>query len=260
VKETVQFMAYSIVVLVKQVPDPNGIRVDQGSGSLQLSGQMAISSFDDYAIEAALQLQETHGGEVTAVSVGPSSARNALTRALAMGADKAVLVSVENSSSLDSLALARVIAAAVKPLAPDIVLAGQMSDDFGTGEIGPQVAELLGFAQVSSATSIEASGSTLTIRRDTEYGKQVIEADTPVVIMAMTGLNEPRYPSLKGIMAAKKKPLEVVSPDSVPVSLMTWSEPFVQERQTEGVVIHDVPPAEAAKQFVAWLRDQKLIG
>lgn len=252
-------MSYSIVVLIKQVPDMNAVRVNKSNGELQFSGQMVISSFDDYAIEEALRLKEAHGGEVTAISAGALSAKDVLTRALAMGADKAILVTVENPESLDSLALSRLLADVIAPLSPDIVLTGQVSDDFGSGEVGPQVAEFLGLPQVSSATKVEASGSTLTILRDTEDGKQSVEVQTPVLIMAMTGLNEPRYPSLKGIMAAKKKPLETVAATNVPAAQASWSAPFTQERPAGGIVVQDASPGEVAKQLVAWLRENKLV-
>jgi len=251
-------MPYSIVVLIKQAPDMNAVRVNKSNGELQFSGQMVISSFDNYAIEEALRLKEAHGGEVTVVSAGVPSAKDALTRALAMGADKAILVTVLHPESLDSLALARILADVIEPLLPDIVFTGQMSDDFGSGEVGPQIAEFLGLPQISSVTKVEASGSTLNILRDTEDGKQAVEVQTPVLIIAMTGLNEPRYPSLKGIMAAKKKPLETVAATNVPATLASWSAPFAQERPTGGIIVRDVPPADAAKQLVAWLRENNL--
>lgn len=252
-------MAYSIVVLVRQVPDLNAARINQSTGQIQFSGQLVINSFDDYAIEEALRLKEAHGGEVTVVAAGPPSAKDAISRALAMGADKGVLVSIGDVDRLDALALAKVLAEVVRPLNPDIVLCGQMSDDFGGGEVGPALSVALNMPQVSSATSVEASGSTLTILRDTEDGKQRVSVETPVVIMAMTGLNEPRYPSLKGIMAAKKKPVDIVEGMSAPASRTSWSTPFTQERTAGGVLVQDIPPAEAARQLVAWLRENKLI-
>ncbi len=252
-------MAYSIVVLVRQVPDLNAARINQSTGQIQFSGQLVINSFDDYAIEEALQLKEAHGGEVIVVTAGPASAKDAISRALAMGADKGVLISAEHAEQLDAQSLARLLAEAIRPLNPDIVLCGQMSDDFGGGEVGPALAVALDMPQVSSATSVEANGSTLTILRDTEDGKQRVSVDTPVVIMAMTGLNEPRYPSLKGIMAAKKKPVENMDGASASDSRTTWSTPFVQERTAGGVLVQDASPAEAARQLVTWLRDNKLV-
>jgi electron transfer flavoprotein beta subunit len=252
-------MAYSIVVLVRQVPDMNAVRVNRATGELQLSGQLAISSFDDYAIEEAIRLKDAHGGEVTVVSAGPPAVKDAVSRALAMGADKGIVIQLDDPVSVDALALARVLADAIAPLSPDIVLCGQMSDDYGTGEVGPAVAELFGIPQVSSATRVEASGASLTILRDTEDGQQKVNVNTPVLIMAMTGLNEPRYPSLKGIMAAKKKPVETITPQSVPVSEIRWSAPFAQEKTAGGTIVQDVPPKEAARQLVAWLRENKLV-
>jgi electron transfer flavoprotein beta subunit len=251
-------MSYSIVVLIKQVPDMNAARINRSSGGIEFSGQMVINSFDDYAIEEALRIKEAHGGEVTAISAGGSATKDALTRALAMGADKAILVSSGDPDSIDTPALAKVLADAAGSLEPDIIFTGQMSDDFGSGEVGPHVAELLGLPQVSSATKVEVAGSTVAVQRDTEDGKQAVEVRTPVLIMAMTGLNEPRYPSLKGIMAAKKKLLKTVEATPVPSAQAAWSEPFVQERPAGGVIVQDVAADEAARQLVAWLRENKL--
>jgi electron transfer flavoprotein beta subunit len=253
-------MAYTIVVLVKQVPDMNAVRVDRATGKPILSGQNVISSFDEYAIEAALRLKEQHGGEVVALTVGPPSVKDVISRALAMGADRGVIVSLADQNALDTLGLAKIIADYLKTMSFDILLTGQISDDYATGQVGSQVAELLGIPQVGSITQIEADGDTLTVGRDTEDGRQTIAVRTPVLLMAQAGLNEPRYPSLKGIMAAKKKPVDQVSPPSVDDRRrIAWSEPFVPERAATGTILHDVPPTEAARQLVGWLREQKLI-
>jgi len=253
-------MSYTIVVLVKQVPDMNGVRIDKRTGQLQLSGQNVISSYDEYAIEEALRIKEQHGGEVVVMAAGPPSVKDAVTRALAMGADRGVIVAIDGANDLDTLGLAEVLAGQIGGIGYDIVLTGQTSDDLATGHVGPQVAELLGIPQIGSITHVEAAGETLTVTRDTEDGRQTIEVDTPVLLMAQAGLNEPRYPSLKGIMAAKKKPVDNV-PAVAPVrdQLISWGEPFVPERGTAGVLLQDVPAPEAAQQLAAWLREQKLI-
>lgn len=253
-------MPYTIVVLVKQVPDMNNVRVDRASGKPVLSGQLAISSYDDYAIEEALRLKERHGGEITVVSAGPANVKDAVSRALAMGADKGVIISLDSVNDLETLQVARILAVQIAKLEPDIVLAGQNSDDYATGQIGPQVAEILGMPSLGSIAGVTAEGSMLTVLRDTEDGRQTIRVETPVMLMAQAGLNEPRYPSLKGIMAAKKKQLETVAasaPDCAP--RLQWSEPYVPPRTTGGIVVQDAPPAEAARQLVAWLREQKLV-
>ncbi|MCC6790694.1 MAG: electron transfer flavoprotein subunit beta/FixA family protein [Thermomicrobiales bacterium] len=253
-------MPYTIVVLVKQVPDMNTVRVDKASGKPMLSGQLAISSYDDYAIEEALRVKEAHGGEIVVVAAGAASVKDAVARALAMGADRGVILQVEPVNELDTLQVAGLLAEKIRSVSPDIIFAGQNSDDYSTGQVGPQIAELLGVPSLGSIASVEANGEVLTVIRDTEDGRQTIEVQTPVVLMAQAGLNEPRYPSLKGIMAAKKKPLETHA-TNVPVSnrSISWGEPYAPERASSGIMVQDQPAAEAAKQLVAWLREQKLV-
>jgi electron transfer flavoprotein beta subunit len=253
-------MPYTIVVLIKQVPDMNTVRLDRASGKPIMSGQLAISSYDDYAIEEALKIKEQHGGEVIVVSAGPATVKDAVTRALAMGSDRGIIVQVDRINQLDTLQVAEILAEQVRGLNPDIVLAGQNSDDYSTGQVGPQVAELLGIPSLGSIASVEMNGNSVTLLRDTEDGRQTIEVATPVVLMAQAGLNEPRYPSLKGIMAAKKKPLDTVSASAPAANgRVTWGEPYVPKRESSGVMVQEQPPAEAAKRLVAWLREQKLV-
>ncbi|MGH2562675.1 MAG: electron transfer flavoprotein subunit beta/FixA family protein [Thermomicrobiales bacterium] len=253
-------MPNSIVVLIKQVPDMNAVRVDRASGKAVVGGQRAISSFDEYAIEEALRLKEAHGGEVTVVCAGPASVKDAVSRALAMGCDRGVIVPVDNVDDLDTLAVASILAAHLAGMTYDVILTGQNSDDSATGHVGPQVAELLSIPQISSMTKLEANGNHLTLHRDTEDGQQIVEVDTPVLLMAMTGLNEPRYPSLKGIMAAKRKPVDQGTP--APANgerRLAWSEPVAAERTSGGTIVQDVAPTEAAGQLVAWLKERKLL-
>ncbi len=253
-------MGYTIAVLVKQVPDMNAVRIDRATGRPVFSGQQVISSFDEYAIEEALRIKEAHGGEVVVISAGPPQVRDAIQRALGMGADRGVILGVDQVNDLDTLTVAEILADYLKGTAFDIVFCGQNSDDSATGHVGPQVAELLGVPHVSSVTKVEVADRSLVVHRDTEEGKQVVELAMPAVLMAMTGLNEPRYPSLKGIMAAKKKPVDHIAVTVPSDSLrLRWSEPFVPERSSGGIILHDVPPADAAKQLVAWLKEQKLI-
>lgn len=251
-------MPYQIAVLVKQVPDLNAMRIDSATGKPIFGGQMVISSYDDYAIEEAIKLKEAHGAEVTVFSAGPAGAKDAVSRALAMGADKGVLLEVA-ANDVDTRLLARVMADQLEGAGFDLILTGQSSDDTGTGQIGPQVAEYLGLPSVSSVIGLEASGSSLALLRDTEDGKQKVSVDTPVLVMASSGLNEPRYPSLKGIMAAKKKPFEIRKVDVAPSQDITWGEPYREERAATGMIIADVPAAEAAAQLAAWLREKKLV-
>ncbi len=253
-------MPYAIVVLIKQVADMNAVRVDHSSGRPVFSGQQMISSYDEYAIEEALKIKEQFGGEVIVVSAGPPSIKDALNRALAMGADRAVLIPVEDINELDTLAVANLLADQLKQLNFDIIFAGQNSDDYETGHVPPQIAELLGLPQVSSVVTLEANDSHLTLGRDTEDGRQIVEVETPVLLMAMTGLNEPRYPSLKGIMAAKKKPLDIAdATNGAAMDHVDWSDPVAPEKTSGGMILRDIPAADAAKQLVGWLREQKLV-
>lgn len=249
-----------IVVLVKQVPDMNAVRIDKKSGHVTLSEQRVVSSYDEYAIEEALLLKEAHGGEVTVIAAGPPAVKDVVTRALAMGADRGVLVDLPNAAELDTLALARVLAKQIATLSYDLVLVGQNSDDYESGQVGPQVAEILNVPMVSSVMNLQVEGERIVLKRDVEDGTQTVEAPLPALLMAITGLNEPRYPSLKGIMAAKKKPLDIVEPGDVDgSSRLSWSEPEAPARITRGVIVQDVPAPEAAQQLVAWLREQKLV-
>lgn len=251
-------MTYRIAVLVKQVPDLNAMRFDSSTGKPIHSGQMVISSYDDFAIEEAIKLKEAHGADVTVIAAGATGAKDAIGRALAMGADSGVLLET-SANEVDTRVLARVLADQIATDAFDLIITGQSSDDTETGQIGPQVAEYLGIPCVSSVVGLTANGSTVLIVRDTEDGKQRVSVETPVVVMASSGLNEPRYPSLKGIMAAKKKPIEskaVVAQASQDIS---WGEPYREERAAKGTIVSDVPAAEAAAQLAAWLREKKLV-
>jgi len=256
-------MSLNIAVLIKQVPDMNAVKIDRAAGKPVLSGQLVVSSFDEYAIEEAIQLKERHGGEVTVICAGPTSAKDAITRALAMGADKGIHLLTGGpgeTTSADTLAVATALVGHLTTATFDLILLGQNSDDSTTGHVGPQVAELLGLPHVSSVTAISVADRHLTIVRDTEDGKQTVELDLPAVLLALTGLNVPRYPSLKGIMAAKKKPVEQFPLTITPVpNRVVWGDPFVPERAVLGVVIQDVPAADAAKQLVGWLKERKLV-
>ncbi len=251
-------MPYRIAVLVKQVPDLNAMRIDSATGKPIHGGQLVISSYDDYAIEEAIKLKETHGAEVTIIAAGAASAKDAVTRALAMGADNGQLIEVA-ANDVDTRVLAWVLADQLAGGGYDLILTGQSSDDTGTGQIGPQVAEYLGLPSISSVIGLDANGATLTLLRDTEDGKQQVTVDTPVLVMASSGLNEPRYPSLKGIMAAKKKPLETTKIEVTQTQDISWGEPFREERAATGTIVADLPAAEAAAQLAAWLREKKLV-
>ena len=250
----------TIAVLIKQVPDMNAARIDRASGRVVTSGQLGISSYDRYAIEAALRLKEAAGGgEIVVVALGPASVKDAVSRALAMGADRGIHLETADPNAADTLAVATVIAEALAPLNADLVLAGQTSDDYESGQVGAQVAALANLPVISNVVSIEREGDAVLVRRDMEDGYQKVRAGFPLMILASTGLDEPRVPSVKGIMGAKKKPVDVSSVTLPTAARLTWETPYVPPKTTSGIIVQDVPANEAAQQLVAWLQEQKLI-
>jgi electron transfer flavoprotein beta subunit len=200
----------NVVVCVKQVPDPNSVgQLDPSTHNLRREGvEVVLDPGDEFGIEAGLQLAEAHGGQVTVVSMGPEKALDAIRKALAMGAAKGVLISDPSLAGSDALTTARVLAAAIRREGFDVVIAATESTDGYTGVVPQAVAEYLGVPAVTFAKSIESDGSSLRVRRQTEAGYDRVEADLPALVSVTAGVNEPRYPSLKGIMAAKSKPVD----------------------------------------------------
>lgn len=207
----------NILVVLKQTFDTEE-KIVIADGKISEDGvEFIINPYDEYAVEEAIKLKEEHGGEVTVISVGPDRAENALRTALAMGADKAVLVDDETLFG-DEYTTAKVLAAVANKVGFDIIIGGQMAVDSGAGQGGPRLAEELGINHVSTAVKLEVNGSSVRVERDIEGDLEVVETSLPVLITAQQGLNEPRYPSLPGIMKAKKKPLERLSADDLGLS------------------------------------------
>jgi electron transfer flavoprotein beta subunit len=202
-------VSVKIIVCIKRVPDTEArIRVSGDGKSIDPAGvKFVISPYDEFALETALRLKEKQGsGEVVAVSVGDAVAAEQLRSALAMGADSAVLL--KGQTSLDGLATARALAAYINEANADLVLLGMKAVDDDQQQVGPMLGELLDRACVTVAASIEIEGSSVVCHREIEGGVEVVEAPLPAVVSITKGSYEPRLPSLKGIMAAKKKPLE----------------------------------------------------
>ena len=202
----------NITVLAKYVPNPTGTP-ELGPDHLlvRTSGDGALDPGDEYGLELALQLAEASGGEVTIVSMGPEEAIAGVQRALAMGANKAVLVTDPGLRGADALVTARVLAAAIARQPADLVVAGAESTDGYTGTVPVTIAELLGMASVTAARALTTEGDGFRIERQTESGYDVLHSPLPTLVTVTAGATEPRYPSLKGIMAAKSKPVERLS-------------------------------------------------
>ncbi|WP_020498191.1 electron transfer flavoprotein subunit beta/FixA family protein [Sciscionella marina] len=201
----------NIVVLVKQVPDTYSERKlsDADSTLDRDSADAVLDEINEKAVEQALQIKEAGEGEVTVVCVGPDRATDAIRKALSMGADKAVHVCDDALHGSDVLATAKVIAAAIgKGDAPDLVLAGNEATDGGGGAIPAILSELLGLPQLTHAREVSIEGQTVKATRETDEGLTYLEANLPAIVSVAEKINEPRYPSFKGIMAAKKKPVD----------------------------------------------------
>ena len=203
----------NIVVLCKQVPDTYSERRLRGDGALDRDASDAVlDEINERAVEEALLLKEAHGGAVTVVSMGPDRATEAIRKALSMGADAAVHLSDEALAGSDAVGTARALAGAIGTVADvDLVLAGNEASDGRSAAVPAMVAEVLGLPALTHAREVTVEGGTLTVRRETDDGVVMLSAELPAVVSVGEKINEPRYPSFKGIMAAKKKKVTTLS-------------------------------------------------
>ena len=197
-----------IAVCVNHVPDSETrVKIDAGGLSIDRTGiNYMMSPYDEVAVEEALQMRDKFKGEVTVLSLGSDKHKETLRKALAMGVDKALLL--KDDMVRDSYGVAVGLAAALKPLGPDVILFGKQSIDYDDAQVGILVAEMLGLPSVGVVTKIDVQDGKAVCVREIEGGHETVETRLPSVFLAQKGLNEPRYPSLKGIMAAKNKPIE----------------------------------------------------
>ncbi|MCT9931362.1 electron transfer flavoprotein subunit beta/FixA family protein [Planotetraspora sp. A-T 1434] len=202
----------NIVVCVKQVPDTateRKLRSDDKTLDRDAADGV-INELCEYAVEEALKIKEAHGGEVTVLTMGPSKATDTIRKALAMGADKAVHLVDDALHGSDALSTSYALAQTLKKIGFDLVILGSESTDARTGVLAAMLAERLGTPQLTLARKVDIDGSAVTIERVTDYGYDKVEASLPAVVSVVEKINEPRYPSFKGIMAAKKKPVETL--------------------------------------------------
>ncbi|MFI0409480.1 electron transfer flavoprotein subunit beta/FixA family protein [Actinomadura sp. 3N508] len=203
----------NIVVLVKQVPDTESPRKLKSDDSTldRAAADGVINELDEYAIEEALRIKEAAGdGEVTVLSMGPEKASESIRKSLAMGADKAVHLLDDGLAGSDALQTSYAIQQALGRTGFDLVILGSESTDARTGLLAAMLAERLGVPQLSLANKVEIDGTSIKVQRQTDYGFDRVEATLPAVVSVVEKINEPRYPSFKGIMAAKKKPVETL--------------------------------------------------
>jgi len=241
----------NIYVLMKRTFDTEE-KISIANGKINEDGaEFIINPYDEYAIEEAIQVRDAHGGEVTVVSVGNEETEKQLRTALAMGADKAVLINIEDDvENGDQFTTAKILAEYLKDKEADLILGGNVAIDGGSGQVAPRVADQLGIPYVTTITKLEINGSTATITRDVEGDSEVLETSLPVLVTAQQGLNEPRYPSLPGIMKAKKKPLDELELDDLDL------EEDDVEAKTKTIEIYLPPKKEAGKVLQGDLADQ----
>jgi electron transfer flavoprotein beta subunit len=261
-----------ICVLVKEVPDAAvEKRINPSTGRLDRGGEKNLNPFDTHAIEAAMQLKE--GGrievdEVVAVTMGPSSAERALRKAVSLGADRAVQLTDDALEGSDVNATGYALAKVLSSEQPDLVLLGQQSDDGECYTIGAVVADHLKMPSLTQVIKMEVADGRLTCQRQAEYGYDTVEVDLPAVISVGDAINEPRYPSLKAIMGAKKKPLDTKATGDVGIDTSEVGEAGSKTQVLEinpppskqaGEIIEDEDTNETVEKIVAWLDERKLI-
>jgi electron transfer flavoprotein beta subunit len=259
----------NIVICVKQTPDTAAtVTVEDGKISWG-DAPLVLNPWDEFAVEEALRLKEAHGGEVTAISLGPEGATEALKQALAMGCDSAILVSDPNFAGLDSLQVSRVLAEAVKKVGEvDLLFFGRASVDSDTGITGSQVARRLGWPAltlVAVISAIDPGSKTISVERMLDEGRQQVSGPLPAVISVVKEINEPRYPSFMGIRKASKAEIPIWSGADIGLTdtltpAVTWPEVFAPPKvETQCEVIEGDSPEDVAKKLVDRLVEEKVI-
>lgn len=259
-----------ICVCVKQVPDPNiPASVDPATRRLVRDpDQSILDPADEYSLETALRLVEAHGGEVVAISMGPSSAAEALRRAMAMGAERAILVSDPALAGSDAPTTAKVLAAVIGGETPDLVICATEATDAYSGMVPGVLAELLDLPQLTFARSVEIDGETITVHRDVELGTQTIQSTLPAVLTVTASIAEPRYPSFKGVMAAKRKPIDERDAAALGLDSASVGEAGARERvlaieevrqEKQGQIVQDDGSGSSVDEIVAFLQKIQVV-
>ena len=261
-----------ICVLVKEVPDAAvEKRINPSTGRMDRSGEKNLNPFDTHAIEAAMQLKE--GGaidvdEVVAVTMGPASAERALRKAVSLGADRAVQLTDDALAGSDVNGTGYALAKVLESESPDLVLLGQQSDDGECYTIGAVVAEHLRMPSLTQVIKIDVQDGALRCERQAEYGYDTVQVALPAVISVGDAINEPRYPSLKAIMGAKKKQLDKLSAGEAQIEASRVGEEGSRTKvlaldpppaKEKGTIIEDEDTNETVERVVAWLEERKLL-
>ncbi|MEY2819283.1 MAG: hypothetical protein RL275_2746 [Chloroflexota bacterium] len=254
-----------IIACIKQVPDSEAKVKAEGGQVSWGDAPLVINPFDEYAVEGALQQKEAHNGTVTALCIGPETAKEALKHALAMGADEAILVSDPALNDLDTAGAAKVLAAAIQKIGgADMVVFGRQTLDNGAGLTPPQTARVLGWPMLGLAGSIKVEGGAVTVERVLEEGRQIMKANLPAVLSVVQSIGEPRYPSFMGIRKASKATIPVWSLSdlgiSAPATVVTRTELVTPPSDTRAVeMITGESPAEIAEKLADKIIAEKVL-
>lgn len=254
-----------IVVCVKHVPDPNlPVQVDPGTKRLVRTPSSSIlDPADEFGLEVALQTVEAQGGEVVALTMGPPAAEDALRRAMAMGAERAIHIVDDALAGSDALATAKALAAAIRTESPDLVICAVESTDAYSGVVPGALAELLDLPQVTFARKMTIEGGTVTVQRATESGYQTIQSALPAVVTVTASVAEPRYPSFKLLMQAKRKPIDARDAATLGLDAASVGEAGAKERvlsvesvkqEKQGVRVTDDGTGDSVDQIVDFLK------
>lgn len=258
-----------IIVCIKQVPDTTEVKINPETNTLVREGVPSIvNPFDENAVEAALQLKEKHGGTVTVITMGPPQAAEALKTTIAMGADNAILVSDRAFAGSDTWATSYTLSQAIKKIGKfDLIICGKQAIDGDTAQVGPGIAEWLGIPQVTFAVKVEVNGSSLTVERLLEEVNEKVACPLPAVLTVVKQMNEPRLPSLKGMMKAKKAEIRSMSAAEIegdPKNLGLNGSPtnvvriFTPPPKGGGEILAGEPD-EIADKLIAKIRERKII-
>ena len=250
-----------VVVCVKQIPDPAATyTLDPEAHLLVRPAEQVLDDTDRYGVEMGLQIAQQQGGSVTLVSMGPAGSQQGIRQALAMGADRAVLIDDDNLKGADALLTARVLAAAISRREHDLVITGTESTDGYSGIVPQMLAELLGAPSLTYATAVTVDEGRVTVHRQTNAGYDVVEAGLPAVVSVTAGVVEPRYPTFKGIMEAKKKEVEMLTAADLGVEVAVAQKVVAVEpapAREAGVKIED--DGEAHLRILELLEQRKVI-
>ena len=259
-----------IVVCVKQVPDTTEVKIDPVKNTLIREGVPSIvNPFDKIAVEAALQLKEKYGGRVRVISMGPPQAADALKECLAMGAEEAVLVSDRAFGGADTLATAYALSTSIEKMGTvDLILCGKQAIDGDTAQVGPGIAENLGWPQITYAAKIEVNGNTIKVDREHEDGYEIMETKLPAMVTVVKSIAEPRFPTVKGTMKANRTQIPVwtaadINADEkrigMPGSPTQVRRIFTPKQRVQGEMIQEDSAQKAVAVLMQKLSDAKII-